>query len=53
MIFLNATSYTSLEYVESFGVWGEPRSDTTGLNFPMGLAVMAPTGREERQACTC
>ncbi|CAJ1364059.1 unnamed protein product [Effrenium voratum] len=43
VIFLNATSYTSLEYVESFGVWGEPRSDTTGLNFPMGLAVMAPT----------
>jgi len=43
VIFLDATSHSTLKYVESFGVMGEARSDRTGFNFPSGIAVMAPT----------
>lgn len=43
VMFINASSHSSLQYIESYGVMGEARSDTTGFNFPMGLAVMVPT----------
>lgn len=43
VMFINASSYSTLTYIESFGGMGEARNDQTGFNFPTGIAVMAPT----------
>jgi len=43
LMFLDATSHTSMDYMESFGTYGQARSDEEGFDTPMGIAVMNPT----------
>lgn len=42
VMFINATGPT-LQYIESYGATGEVRTNQSGFNYPMGVAVMAHT----------
>jgi hypothetical protein len=43
VVMLNASSEGQMEYITQFGQTEDPRSNSTGLDWPWGLAVYAPS----------